>query len=346
MRISVPFMSTPLIRVVAREGDELVLAELALAQAEPLLREHDDRAALGRLVGERRELRDLGELAARSTPSTGMNSAAWRLPSVIVPVLSSSSTSTSPDASTARPDIASTLRCTSRSMPAMPIAESSAPIVVGISATSSAISTVCESRRARVDRERPQRHDGGEEGDRQAGEQDVERDLVRRLAPLGALDERDHPVEERLAGLLRDLDHEPVGEELRAAGDGRAVAAGLADHGRGLAGDRGLVDRADALDDLAVGGDDLARLDDDDVAASGAPAAGTSSTCRRGAPASVVVVRVARSAFACALPRPSAIASAKFANRTVSQSQNAITPTNQSWLSCPRDEVEEEDHRS
>ena len=64
---------------------------------------------------------------------------------MIVPVLSSSSTSTSPDASTARPDIASTLRCTSRSMPAIPIAESSAPIVVGISATSSAISTVCDS---------------------------------------------------------------------------------------------------------------------------------------------------------------------------------------------------------
>ena len=122
-------------------------------------------------------------------------------------------------------------------------------------------------RRAGVDRERPQRHDGGEERDRQPGEQDVERDLVRRLAALGALDERDHAVEERLARLLRDLDHEPVGEQPRAAGDGRAVAAGLADHRRGLAGDRRLVDRADALDDLAVGGDDLARLDDDDVAA-------------------------------------------------------------------------------
>ena len=42
-----------------------------------------------------------------------------------------------------------------------------------------------------------------------------------------------------------------------------------------------------------------------------------------------VVVRVARSAFACALPRPSAIASAKFANRTVSHSQSEMTPTNQ-----------------
>ncbi len=34
---------------------------------------------------------------------------------------------------------------------------------------------------------------------RQAGEQDVERDLVGRLLPLGALDQRDHAVEEGLA---------------------------------------------------------------------------------------------------------------------------------------------------
>ena len=60
-------------------------------------------------------------------------------------------------------------------------------------------------------------------------------------------------------------------------------------------------------------------------------AAGTSSrppvSVRRKA---IVVVRVARSAFACALPRPSATASAKFANSTVSQSQTAIVPVNQS----------------
>ena len=43
-----------------------------------------------------------------------------------------------------------------------------------------------------------------------------------------------------------------------------------------------------------------------------------------------MVVRVARSAFACALPLPSAIASAKFPNRTVSQSQKEIVPVNQS----------------
>ncbi len=74
-----------------------------------------------------------------STPASGRKSEAWRLPSVIVPVLSSSNVEQSPAASTARPDKASTLCCTSRSMPAMPIAESSAPIVVGIRHTSNAI---------------------------------------------------------------------------------------------------------------------------------------------------------------------------------------------------------------
>jgi hypothetical protein len=151
-------------------------------------------------------------------------------------------------------------------MPAMPIAERSAPIVVGIRATSSAIRTVWDCGE-RVDRVRLQGHDRREEGDREPREQDVEGDLVRCLAALGAFDEGDHPVEERLAGLLRHLHHEPVGEQLRTAGDGRAVPARLADDRRRLTGDRRLVDRADSLDDLAVGGDDHARLDDNDVVA-------------------------------------------------------------------------------
>ena len=133
------------------EGDEgrLVVAELAAAQA--VASPSRARRSSGPRASRRRARRAGRPRRARvaSTPSTAMNSEACRLPSVIVPVLSSSSTSTSPDASTARPDMASTLRCTSRSMPAMPIAESSAPIVVGISATSSAISTVSRRRACR-----------------------------------------------------------------------------------------------------------------------------------------------------------------------------------------------------
>ena len=81
------------------------------------------------------------------TPWAGTNSVAMRLPSVIVPVLSSSIVSTSPAASTARPLIGITLWRISRSMPAMPIAESSPPIVVGIRHTSSDTITVTEKRR-------------------------------------------------------------------------------------------------------------------------------------------------------------------------------------------------------
>ena len=93
-----------------------------------------------------------------------------------------------------------------------------------------------------------------------------ERDLVRGLLALGALDEGDHPVDERLAGPRGDAHDDPVGEHARPAGDGRAVAAGFADHRCRLAGDRRLVDARDALDDVAVARDDLAGDDDDLVA--------------------------------------------------------------------------------
>ena len=71
-------------------------------------------------------------------PPAGTKREAMRLPSVIVPVLSSSRVWTSPAASTARPLMARTFFCTRRSMPAMPMAESRAPIVVGIRQTSRA----------------------------------------------------------------------------------------------------------------------------------------------------------------------------------------------------------------
>ena len=136
--------------------------------------------------------------ASRSvTPGTGMISVARRLPNVMVPVLSSSSVSTSPAASTARPDIASTLNRTSRSMPAMPIADSRAPMVVGIKRDeqrdqhhdrdgAAGIGRIARDRRGRED-----------EDDGQADQQDVERDLVRSLLPLGAFDQLDHAVEKR-----------------------------------------------------------------------------------------------------------------------------------------------------
>ena len=57
-----------------------------------------------------------------------------------------------------------------------------------------------------------------------------------------------------------------VGQDGGAAGDGGAVAAGLADDRRGFAGDGRFVDRGEALDDVAVAGDDVAGLDQHHVA--------------------------------------------------------------------------------
>ena len=128
-------------------------------------------------------------------------------------------------------------------------------------------------------------------------------------------------------GFGGDADDEPVGEHARAAGDGAAVAAALADDRRALAGDRALVDRGDALDDLAVAGDDVAGLDEHDVALARAAADGTSCDARvapaaRRAGRATTSRRALRSVSAWALPRPSAIASAKFAKSTVNQSQS------------------------
>ena len=112
------------------------------------------------------------------------------------------------------------------------MAERRPPIVVGMRQTSKRDEHRDRDRAARCrglhaeEREGQQRDRREEEDDRERGEQDVERDLVRRLLPLGALDHRDHPIEERLAGIGADADDDPVREDARPAGDGAAVAAG------------------------------------------------------------------------------------------------------------------------
>ena len=149
----------------------------------------------------------------------------------------------------------------------MPIALSSPPIVVGIRQTISD----SKHRQGREDhaalvrrllvvdghRRQDEHHDDEERG--QADQNDVQRDLVRRQLAARALDHPDHPVEEGIALLGGDADDDPVARDARAAGNGAAVAAALPYDGRGLAGDRRLVNRRDALDDLAVRPDQVSR---------------------------------------------------------------------------------------
>ena len=206
-----------------------------------------------------------------------------------------------------------TLARTMRSMPAMPMADSRPPMVVGIRHTSSATSTVSVTTEPvpalvdRVLRERRQRGGGQQEHQRHHGEQDGERDLVRRARALRAFDHRDHAIEEAFAFAARDAHHEPVGQHARAARDRGEVAAGFAQHRRGFARDRALVDRSHAFDDFAVGGNDVVGLDQHEVAARqragldglmfAAIAADDASWRARAGASSASVA-------ACALPRP------------------------------------------
>ena len=59
-----------------------------------------------------------------------------------------------------------------------------------------------------VEPERPEGDGRHQEHDGQPGQQDRQGDLVRGALPLRALDEGDHPVEERLARVGRHADHE------------------------------------------------------------------------------------------------------------------------------------------
>ena len=123
-------------------------------------------------------------------------------------------------------------------------------------------------RRAGINRHGLKRDHGQQEDDRQPGEQDIERDFVRRLLPLGAFDQLDHAIEKGLAGIRRDAHDDFVREHARAAGDRRAVAARFANHRSGLAGDGGFVDRGNAFDHFAVTGNEFSG--DDSHAVTGA----------------------------------------------------------------------------
>ena len=128
--------TTPLVRVSAVNGTTVATAGRRrdrrcrrgrpATSAEQSPGQLDDRPTFGRLVVERGQQRRPRGPRAPCTPGSGTIREASRLPKVIVPVLSRRITSTSPDASTARPLMASTLKRATRSMPAMPMAEQEA----------------------------------------------------------------------------------------------------------------------------------------------------------------------------------------------------------------------------
>src|SRR5262249_56957437 len=75
-----------------------------------------------------------------------------------------------------------------------------------------------------------------------------------------------HRQEDGEAGAGGVFHSDQAGKTGRAAGNGRPAAACLANDGSRLAGDRRFVDRGDAFDNFAIPGDEIPRLDKDNVA--------------------------------------------------------------------------------
>ncbi len=207
----------------------------------------------------------------------------------------------------------------------MPIALSSAPIVGRDKHTSNAISVVSDTLGAREIRERLQGHDhDGEETSVSAGEQDVQGDLVRRLATLGASTRLIIRSRNDLPGSCGDLDHDPVRHTRVPPVTAERSPPDSADHRGGLA--RRSPTRPQTRcprSTRPVAGDDLTGHDNDDVPAWPDRDAATSR------PSCVRRRRWSRRGMGAA-PRPargrgpSASASARLANTTVSHNQIAI----------------------
>ena len=131
-------------------------------------------------------------------------------------------------------------------------------------------------------------------------------------------------------GLRRDLHDDPVGQHGRAAGDrrcGRRPTRGSTGADSPVMADSSTVAMPSTTSPSP--GIDLARLDDHEVAD---PQLGAGHLAprrrRRAAGARRSPSWCARSDSACALPRPSATASARLANSTVNHSHTAISQAN------------------
>ena len=75
----------------------------------------------------------------------------------------------------------------------------------------------------------------------------------------------DHSIQEALPGVRGDENLDPVRQDARSPRDGAAVAARLADHGRGFPRDGGFVHGGHPFDHRPVAGDDFPGDHDHDI---------------------------------------------------------------------------------
>jgi hypothetical protein len=232
--------------------------------------------------------------------------------------------------------MASTLRCTRRSIPAMPMAESSAPMVVGMSETNSAMSTVW-------DRSVSAYRANGRSVTTAATKVIVSpASRMLRAISFGVL-RRSAPSTRAIMRSRNDWPGSWV-TSITSRSESSFVPPVTAERSppasRITGADSPVM--ADSSTEptpsmISPSAGMMSPASTTTMSPRSRSGAGTSlitpSEARRNA---VVVCRVARRALAWALPRPSAMASAKFANSTVSHSQTAITPGNQALSPCAR----------
>ena len=216
-------------------------------------------------------------------------------------------------------------------MPAMPIAESSAPIVVGISATSSATSVVIEivvsANSANGFSETiTNRNTSVSPASRMFSA--ISFGVLRRSAPSTSAIMRSR---NDLPGLLRDLDHDPVTEHPRAPRDRQRSPP----DSRITGADSPVIadSSTDAIPSITVPSPGITS-----PASTTTRSPRASSDAARVPPSAsraVVSERIVRSAAAWARPRPSASASARLAKTTVSHNQTVTVSVNQAGSSVP-----------
>ena len=121
-------------------------------------------------------------------------------------------------------------------------------------------------RACKYDRHRRHRRHHDDEDQRQDGEQNGQRHLVRRLLPFGAFHELDHAIEKALAGISGDANQQLIRNQRCARGHrGEHVGSRLLSYRRRLSGDRRFVHIGHTFDHLAVGRNDLALVHPDDL---------------------------------------------------------------------------------
>ena len=111
------------------------------------------------------------------------------------------------------------------------------------------------------------RRHGKNEDQRHAGKQDVQRNFVGCFLTLRPFDQCNHAIEKGVSFGRGDLHHNPVRQDTRSARDGRAVAPGFTDDRCTFAGNRSLVNRGDAFNNLPVGRDQIAGFNQHEITA-------------------------------------------------------------------------------